>query len=94
MDGKINIVMTTTLKLLTMKTFPILQSNPMTRLSRIMLDECPAVSKEAILELLRMENDLTTIRIWSCELIKLEDKRRLQNFMVENNLYVYLEWFE
>ncbi|XP_035705612.1 uncharacterized protein LOC118434945 isoform X2 [Folsomia candida] len=69
-------------------------TNPMQRVSRILLDSCSGICGNALNDLFRMENDLTTIRIWSCPKVDQVVRRGLMNYIKENNLYVYLEWFE
>ncbi len=66
----------------------------MRHLSRLTLDSCNGICGNALWELMHMDNELTTIRVWSCPKVNESDKRNLQNYAAQNNLYVYVEWFQ
>lgn len=66
----------------------------MSKLSRLTLDHCNGMTKEVLEDLLRMENDLTTIRIWSCSQISDQDRQELATYIRSLNLDIYFEWFE
>lgn len=65
----------------------------MHRLNRLILVECNNIEVGVIEELLLTDNDLETIRVWSCPKVQLEEKQRLQELIRKDNLKVYLEWF-
>lgn len=66
----------------------------MPHLSRLTLDQCTEICGMAILEFLQMENELSTIRLWSCSKVTEEWRGRLRDTIATNNYDVYLEWFE
>ena len=46
------------------------QTNPMSQLSHVTLDNCHEVTARAIDNLLERDNDLTVLRLWSCQQVR------------------------
>jgi len=69
------------------------QTNPMTKLSRLTLDECENVGLDLLEAVFALENELSVMRIWTCPKVRRDEQQRLQNQIKNSNLDVYLEWF-
>jgi len=66
----------------------------MTNLARLTLENCNMVSPQLLHSFFTMDNQLGTVRIWTCPLVTAEAKTELHAFVTGHNLDLYFEWFE
>jgi len=65
----------------------------MKNITRFTVQECDSLEVDVFEALFAMENDLTTLRIWTCEKITETCRPILQKLAKENNMDVYVELF-
>ncbi|XP_046984838.1 EIN3-binding F-box protein 1-like isoform X1 [Schistocerca americana] len=72
----------------------ILQINPMKNISHVTLDHCHGLTNQSLHYLLDLDNELAVIRIWCCQGINKHHNNELMRRICDENMDVYLEWFQ
>ena len=62
-------------------------------LREIVLDHCHNITVASLWCLLEQPNDLTNLHCWQCKQIILEDKKRIESVITDENLFLYFEWY-
>lgn len=66
----------------------------MKELSHLTIDHCHGISVHSLHYLLDTENQLAVVRIWSCEKINKNQNNELMRRICDENMDIYLEWFQ
>ena len=65
----------------------------MLNLCEIVLDHCHNITVASLWCLLEQPNDLSNLHCWQCKQITMEDKKRIESVITDENLYLYFEWY-
>ncbi|XP_022187260.2 uncharacterized protein LOC111046079 [Nilaparvata lugens] len=73
--------------------FEILQENKLGKLSHLTLDHCHNVSFSALEYIANMDNDLSMLRIWSCESITKSVSSQVTSLIENGNMDIYFDFY-
>ena len=65
----------------------------MLSLCEIVLDHCHNITVASLWCLLEQPNDLSNLHCWQCKQITLEDKKKIESVITDENLFLYFEWY-